>query len=43
MAPWALAVLGAPGVRLVQGGLVALVGLGCRPGPVPPDVGGNKS
>ena len=42
MAPWALAVLGAPEVHSVQEGLVALVGLGCQPGPVHPEVGGNK-
>lgn len=43
VAPWALAVPGTPEVRLVQGGLVALVGLGYRPGPVHPDVGENES
>lgn len=36
VAPWALAVLGVPEVHLVQGGLVALVGLGCQLGPVHP-------
>lgn len=36
VAPWALAVPGAPEVHLVQGALVALVGLGCRPGPAHP-------
>lgn len=42
VAPWALAVLGAPEVHSVREGLVALVGLGCQPGPVHPEVGGNK-
>lgn len=42
VAPWALAVLVAPEVHLVQGGLVALVGLGYRPGPVHPEIRGNK-
>lgn len=42
VAPWAPEVLGAPEVHLVQGGLVALVGLGCQPGPVHPEVCGNK-
>lgn len=42
VAPWALEVLGAPEVHSVQGDLVALVGLGCRPGPVHPEVCRNK-
>ena len=43
VAPWALAVPGAPEVRSVQGGLVAPVVLGYRPGPVRPEIGGNES
>lgn len=42
VAPWALAVLGAPEVHLVQGGLGALVDLGCWLGSVHPEVHGNK-
>lgn len=39
---WALAVPDAREVHLVQGGLVALVGLGYQPGPVHPEIRGNK-
>lgn len=42
VAPWVLEVLGAPEVHLVQGGLVAPVGLGCQPGLVHPVPGSRK-